>query len=270
MLRYVPGSGRLTVVVLEAPGLSPALADESWTHRSTWTEETQGSALRPGRPSDPFRSPRPLREGPAPAEPEKVEEEKDIGQEGHGHPLLQRGLHLPRALQPDPGGLPGGGGGGGRYLTQGQTDHCLSPLPPTPLPASTQSVDLVLAVWARGPQLRPQPVARCCWTPSAGQTCWPRPGGQSPSGTACSQPGRWARPGLAVPPASALARLLRAALGLGVPVRAAPGPAVINASPLYHVSFLNSAGMAGSGAPDTVTAPPVDRERVSSRGSARP
>lgn len=113
MLRYVPGSGRLTVVVLEARGLSPALAGESWTHRSTWTEETQGSALRPGRPSDPFRSPRPLREGPAPAEPEKVEEEKDIGQEGHGHPLLQRGLHLPRALQPDPGGLPGGGGGGG-------------------------------------------------------------------------------------------------------------------------------------------------------------
>ena len=50
--------------------------------------------------------------------------------------------------------------GAGGYLTQGQTDHCLSPPPPTPLPASTQSVDLVLAVWARGPQLRDEPVGK--------------------------------------------------------------------------------------------------------------
>ncbi|XP_036717283.1 synaptotagmin-8, partial [Balaenoptera musculus] len=65
---------------------------------------------RAGGPRPEPGSGRALREGPACAEPEEVEEEEDICQEGHGHPLLQRGLHLPCAFQPDPGGLPGGGG----------------------------------------------------------------------------------------------------------------------------------------------------------------
>eukprot|EP00069_Balaena_mysticetus_P005811 bmy_05017T0 len=137
-----------------------------------WTPTpASASPLRPGAgtrrrctvvPSAP-RSRRPalstaLREGPACAEPEEVEEEKDICQEEHGHPLLQRGLHLPCAFQPDPGGLPGGGGGWN--LAQGQTDGCLSPPPTAPRPASTQSVALVLAVWARGPQFRAEPVSK--------------------------------------------------------------------------------------------------------------
>nr|XP_053779960.1 synaptotagmin-8 isoform X4 [Desmodus rotundus] len=45
---------------------------------------------------------RALCEGPARAEPEEVEDEEDVWQEEHGRPVLQRGLHLPRAVQPGP------------------------------------------------------------------------------------------------------------------------------------------------------------------------
>lgn len=184
------------MVVLEARGLSPVLAGKSRTCPSTWMEGTLSSALRPGTPYDSFHLPRALREGPACAEPEEVEEEKDICQEGHGHPLLQQDRHLPCAFQPDPGGLPGGGGGWN--LAQGQTDVYLSPPPTAPLPASTQSVALVLAVWTWGPQFQAKPVSKVL--------LGARASGQPPQhwadmlaharrpSTACSRPGRWTRP----------------------------------------------------------------------------
>lgn len=101
-------------------------------------------------PSDP----KALCEGPAHAAPEKVEEEKDVFQEGHSCPLLQRGLHLPRALEPDPGGLPEGRGGQGLTWAKLTLSFSSSTTPP---PASARSVDLVLAVWAHGPQFRAEP-----------------------------------------------------------------------------------------------------------------
>ncbi|XP_077901448.1 synaptotagmin-8 isoform X2 [Ictidomys tridecemlineatus] len=150
-LRYVPSSGRLTVVVLEARGLSPGLAGEGHT-----CPLGRGlGALCSTQSWAPSRLPRALREGPAHGEPEEVEEEKDLCQEGHGQPLLQRGLHLPGALQPDPGGLWGGRGRVGRPCT-GLTDQAfLSPCCP-----SEQSVDLVLAVWAHGLRFRAEPVGK--------------------------------------------------------------------------------------------------------------
>nr|XP_008000210.2 synaptotagmin-8 isoform X4 [Chlorocebus sabaeus] len=62
---------------------------------------------------------RALREGPAYAEPEEVEEEKDSHQKGHGCPLLQRGLHLPGALQSGPECGPGAGRLGPRPAAPG-------------------------------------------------------------------------------------------------------------------------------------------------------
>lgn len=120
-------------------------------------EGALGSALRPGTPRIPFL-PRPLCEGPAHAEPAKVAEEKDVGSQGHSLPLLQRGLHLPCALQPDPGGLPGGRVCGPPPLGAQPTAVFL--FPHVPRRASAQSVDLVLAVWARGPQFRAEPVGK--------------------------------------------------------------------------------------------------------------
>ncbi|KAK2508969.1 hypothetical protein MC885_009885 [Smutsia gigantea] len=95
--------------------------------------------------------------GPAHATLEEVEDEKHVFQERHSGPLLQRGLHLPRALQPDPGGLPGGRGGQG--LAWAKLTLSFSPST-TPPPASARTVDLVLAVWAHGLQFRTKPVGK--------------------------------------------------------------------------------------------------------------
>lgn len=152
-------------------------------------------ASDPDRPLVSLALPRALREGPACAESEEVEEEEDVDQERDGRPLLQRGLYLPRALQPDPGGLPGGGGQWAR--AQGQPDFCPSPptAPCLPLPRAW------IWCWPSGPgalSSGPSPWARFCWAPgplvspySTGRTCWPTPGDPLPSGTACVRPGRW-------------------------------------------------------------------------------
>lgn len=79
-LRYVPGSGRLTVVVLEARGLNPGLGGENHTgvdreldpcaHPSCvlmWDTDLELSC--------PCRA---LREGPAHVKPEEVEEKENI------------------------------------------------------------------------------------------------------------------------------------------------------------------------------------------------
>ncbi|KAL1286929.1 SYT8 [Ovibos moschatus] len=94
-LRYVPGSGRLTVVVLEARGLSPALAGESWTHLPI-------SMLNQ----------------------RKWKRRKTSSRKGTATP----------------------------YCNEAFT--CLVPF------SQIQSVDLVLAVWARGPQLQAEPVGK--------------------------------------------------------------------------------------------------------------
>lgn len=89
----MPSSGRLTVVVLEARGLNPGLAGESYTcvdgelapcHVPVWDSLLELSCSCRG-----------LCEGPGYVKPEKMEEEQNILQEGHNYPLLQRGLHLP-------------------------------------------------------------------------------------------------------------------------------------------------------------------------------
>ncbi|XDB66192.1 hypothetical protein AB1E18_019501 [Capra hircus] len=133
-LRYVPGSGRLTVVVLEARGLSRALADpyvkiQLMLNRRKWKRR------------------------------------KTSARKGTATPYFNEGFtFLVPFGQIQVGCLEEGAG---ENLTQGRTDRCLSPPPPTPLPASTQSVDLVLAVWARGPQLRAEPVGKVLLGPRA-------------------------------------------------------------------------------------------------------
>lgn len=88
-LQYVPGSGPLTVVVLEI--LSLELAGESTPRppQLVPSGKAQGSVVRPATPVTPFPLPRALCEGPAHAEPEEVEDEQDVCPEGHGRPLLQ-------------------------------------------------------------------------------------------------------------------------------------------------------------------------------------
>ncbi|XP_047375360.1 synaptotagmin-8 isoform X6 [Sciurus carolinensis] len=71
-----------------------------WIRSMCWSVGTSWAPRGPERA---------LREGPAHGEPEEMEEEKDLCQESHGHPLLQRGLHLPGALQPGPERGPGAG-----------------------------------------------------------------------------------------------------------------------------------------------------------------
>ncbi|XP_028688862.2 synaptotagmin-8 isoform X8 [Macaca mulatta] len=104
------------------------------------------------------RTGRALREGPAHAEPEEVEEEKDSHQKGHGCPLLQRGLHLHGALQSGPGGSPGGRGRAGPSAGPRRPQSFSSNSDTWPV--SAQNVDLVLAVWDRGLPLRAEPVGK--------------------------------------------------------------------------------------------------------------
>ncbi|XP_032346114.1 synaptotagmin-8 isoform X1 [Camelus ferus] len=97
-LRYVPGSGRLTVVVLEARGLSPGLAEPY----------VKVQLLLKQR---------------------KWKKRKTSARKGTAAPYFNEAFTFP---------VP---------FSQIQ-------------PASPQSVDLVLAVWARGPQFRPEPVGK--------------------------------------------------------------------------------------------------------------
>ncbi|XP_077817810.1 synaptotagmin-8 isoform X14 [Macaca mulatta] len=140
---------------------------ETKVHRGTLCpvfDETCCFHLRPAdrggaggsRPAS--RTGRALREGPAHAEPEEVEEEKDSHQKGHGCPLLQRGLHLHGALQSGPGGSPGGRGRAGPSAGPRRPQSFSSNSDTWPV--SAQNVDLVLAVWDRGLPLRAEPVGK--------------------------------------------------------------------------------------------------------------
>lgn len=183
------------MVVLEARGLSRALAGESWTHLPMWTEEPGAQPSDLGGPLTPFALPDPYVKIQLMLNRRKWKRRKTSARKGTATPYFNEGFtFLVPFGQIQVGCLEEGAG---ENLTQGRTDRCLSPPPPTPLPASTQSVDLVLAVWARGPQLRAEPVGKVLLGPRAsGQPLqhWADMGGPSPSGTACSQPGRWTRP----------------------------------------------------------------------------
>lgn len=144
-LSRVPGSGRLTVVTLEARGPRPVLAGEHWTRPSTWTEETQAPALRPGRPPTPSVRPDPYVKVQPMLNQRKWKKRKTSARKGTAAPYFNQAFtFLVPFSQIQVGCLEEGVGGD---LTQGQTDCCLSPPPPTPRPASTQGVDLVLP-WA--------------------------------------------------------------------------------------------------------------------------
>lgn len=79
-LRYVPSSGRLTVVVLEARGLNPGLVGKNYIG----VVRGLGPCAQPSHAhvSDTFLdlscSCRALCEGPAHVKPEKMEEEENI------------------------------------------------------------------------------------------------------------------------------------------------------------------------------------------------
>lgn len=161
----MPGSGRLTVVVLEARGLSRALAGESWTHLPMWTEEPGAQPSDLGGPLTPFALPDPYVKIQLMLNRRKWKRRKTSARKGTATPYFNEGFtFLVPFGQIQVGCLEEGAG---ENLTQGRTDRCLSPPPPTPLPASTQSVDLVLAVWARGPQLRAEPVGKVLLGPRA-------------------------------------------------------------------------------------------------------
>ncbi|XP_077817791.1 synaptotagmin-8 isoform X1 [Macaca mulatta] len=165
-VRRLPlSSGRLTVVVLEARGLRPGLAEpyvkvqlmlnqRKWKKRKTATRK--GTAAPYFNEAFTFMVP---------------------------FSQVQVGLRE---------------AGAERDPVPDHEDHSLSP--PTPThglslhrmwtwcwPSGTAACRSGLSPWAR-----------CTWVPgprgspcNTGQTCWPTPGGPLPSGTPCSQPGRW-------------------------------------------------------------------------------
>ncbi|XP_039696267.1 troponin I, fast skeletal muscle isoform X3 [Pteropus medius] len=122
-LHYVPSSGRLTVVVLEARGLSTGLTGKRRARPSVWTEgPVLGAQARIAVP--PSRCPEPY---------VKVQLMLD-----------QRKWKKRRTSARGAAAAP--------YFNEAFTFH-------VPL-GQVQSVDLVLAVWARGPRFRAEPVGK--------------------------------------------------------------------------------------------------------------
>ncbi|XP_057583331.1 synaptotagmin-8 [Hippopotamus amphibius kiboko] len=126
-LRYVPGSGHLTMVMLEARGLSPVLAElyvkvQLMLNQRKWKKR------------------------------------KTSARKGTATPYFNEAFtFLVPFSQIQVGCLEEGAG----EVPRSGLNWLLSFSPPTaPLPASTQNVDLVLAVWAWGLQFRAEPVCK--------------------------------------------------------------------------------------------------------------
>ena len=125
----MPGSGRLTVVVLEARGLSRALAGESWTHLPMWTEEPGAQPSDLGGPLTPFALPDPYVKIQLMLNRRKWKRRKTSARKGTATPYFNEGFtFLVPFGQIQVGCLEEGAG---ENLTQGRTDRCLSPPPPT-------------------------------------------------------------------------------------------------------------------------------------------
>ncbi|XP_065383825.1 synaptotagmin-8 isoform X5 [Macaca fascicularis] len=237
-LRYVPSSGRLTVVVLEARGLRPGLAEpyvkvqlmlnqRKWKKRKTATRK--GTAAPYFNEAFTFLVP---------------------------FSQVQVGLRE---------------AGAERDPVPDHEDHSLSP--PTPThglslhrmwtwcwPSGTAACRSGLSPWAR-----------CTWVPgprgspcNTGQTCWPTPGGPLPSGTPCSQPGRWTACWPCSPACACTCPCptpeRAACLGLSAEPRHLPRPpcrtTAINAFSCHCVSGWSLEGMQKQGLAPLARAPP--------------
>ncbi|XP_011719629.2 synaptotagmin-8 isoform X7 [Macaca nemestrina] len=237
-LRYVPSSGRLTVVVLEARGLRPGLAEpyvkvqlmlnqRKWKKRKTATRK--GTAAPYFNEAFTFLVP---------------------------FSQVQVGLRE---------------AGAERDPVPDHEDHSLSP--PTPThglslhrmwtwcwPSGTAACRSGLSPWAR-----------CTWVPgprgspcNTGQTCWPTPGGPLPSGTPCSQPGRWTACWPCSPACACTCPCptpeRAACLGLPAEPRHLPRPpcrtTAINAFSCHCVSGWSLEGMQKQGLAPLARAPP--------------
>ncbi|XP_047549358.1 synaptotagmin-8 isoform X4 [Lutra lutra] len=164
-LRYIPSSGRMTVVVLEARGLSPGLADpyvkvQLMLNQRKW--QKRKTSARKGTASPYFN--------------EAFTFLVPFSQIQVG--CLEEGVGGEPPLGPN------------RPLSFSSPMHLCGP-PPR---AWTWC-------WLSGPGAHSFGLsrwARCCLVPgplvspcSTGQTCWPTPGGLSPGGIPCVRPGRW-------------------------------------------------------------------------------
>lgn len=196
-LRYVPSSGQLTVVVLEARGLRPGLAGEGHTCPCWCTE--RGPVLGPepwDAPSAPLTLPEPYVKVQLILNQRKWKKRKTATRKGTAAPYFNEAFTFLVPFSQVQVGLREAGAE--RDPVPDHDDHSLSP--PTPThglslhrmwtwcwPSGTAACRSGLSPWAR-----------CTWVPgprgspcNTGQTCWPTPGGPLPSGTPCSQPGRW-------------------------------------------------------------------------------
>ncbi|KAL0629004.1 Synaptotagmin-8 [Plecturocebus cupreus] len=126
-LRYVPGSGRLTVVVLEARGLHPGLAGEGHTcPRLVYKGGTlcSASAQVSVSPPAPLACPEPYVKVQLMLNQRKWKKRKTAAKKGTAAPYFNEAFTF------------------------------LVPF------SQVQNVDLVLAVWDRGPKLRAEPVGK--------------------------------------------------------------------------------------------------------------
>lgn len=151
---FVPSSGRLTVVVLEARGLSPGLAGKRHARPSVWTEGPSWM-LTPGSWSRPSRRPEPYVKVQLMLNQRKWKKRRTSAGGATATPYFNQAFtfHVPLSqLQvgcPEEGA--GGSSLGARLTAVSVSPHRTSACLP-------QSVDLVLAVWARGPRFRAEPV----------------------------------------------------------------------------------------------------------------
>ncbi|ELK13202.1 Synaptotagmin-8 [Pteropus alecto] len=154
-LRYVPSSGRLTVVVLEARGLSPGLTGKRHARPSVWTEgPVLGAQARIAVP--PSRCPEPYVKVQLMLDQRKWKKRRASARGATAAPYFNEAFTFHVPLGQVQVGCPEGAGGsslGARLTAASVSPHCTSACLP-------QSVDLVLAVWARGPRFRAEPVGK--------------------------------------------------------------------------------------------------------------